>query len=614
MSICPSIVKRSDLTFWLNQFATEDRAIIRKLLPHYQFFTSDRVFELLGILYNMLKNDYHIDEATTLFVPIGYTAKSGNAITYFFRRQNNLKEDNFISLNDIKKNQLSWVKHIVFIDDFIGSGEYLEKLYTDFVDKLDVGDKNRITFISACVVGYEQGIEKVSSSTNIKICVAHKIPYSLQPLHKDSKIFDEKEKEMAKQVLLKYNQPLKPNKPLGHGDVQGLVSFFFATPNNTLPIFWSSNDNWHPLFPRGDSRRNPDNLILLPDFLQEKNVFSANFNSKIDYSKETLQALLNCFLALDKVNIMAEVFYRLNINETLIPEILKVIDNCQNLTHEEKPICTSILIIDKKYVETIKNAPEFIANLSNVTVKETMAFKEHLEVLDGWAHTLVVESTGNVLGILNYSQSTVKEPANYLSNKYEGFENTSQLYHGLLLVFTDNNKVLIYYNGDPIMTKKGRDWHMQGNLKDMAIIAVRHSIAPDVLNTAIQLAFETSNRGKGALLCVGDEQKVMTYATPLKHMQFSFKDNNICTADKNVLLTLAAQDGAVIISSDGRVLKYMHKLVPPNDGSVEIDGGGTRHNAAKIMSFATNAICITVSVEGHITIYENGNRVLRVMG
>ena len=145
MNLLQGIVTDEDFSCWLNQFDEADRAFIRKLLPHYQFFNSDMIFEMLGKLYNMLVNDYHIDVNATLFVPIGYAAKSGNAITYFFKRQNDLEEKRFILLNDLNEDHLLAVKYVVFIDDFIGSGESLEKLCVDFIDKLTNEVKNRIT-------------------------------------------------------------------------------------------------------------------------------------------------------------------------------------------------------------------------------------------------------------------------------------------------------------------------------------------------------------------------------------------------------------------------------------------------------------------------------------
>jgi hypothetical protein len=40
------------------------------------------------------------------------------------------------------------------------------------------------------------------------------------------------------------------NSPLGYENTQALTIFEHSTPNNTLPIIWSSRSKWWPLFPR----------------------------------------------------------------------------------------------------------------------------------------------------------------------------------------------------------------------------------------------------------------------------------------------------------------------------------------------------------------------------
>jgi len=56
-------------------------------------------------------------------------------------------------------------------------------------------------------------------------------------------------------IVRKYGNsiPVKPPPnqytPLGYGESESLVSFFYGTPNNTLPIFWGDS-KWNPLFPR----------------------------------------------------------------------------------------------------------------------------------------------------------------------------------------------------------------------------------------------------------------------------------------------------------------------------------------------------------------------------
>lgn len=59
-------------------------------------------------------------------------------------------------------------------------------------------------------------------------------------------------------ICQKYGEKLYPKHPLGYDDSQLLIAFEYNTPNNTLPIIWSSTNNessnietiWHPIFER----------------------------------------------------------------------------------------------------------------------------------------------------------------------------------------------------------------------------------------------------------------------------------------------------------------------------------------------------------------------------
>lgn len=608
----PEIVKDSDYEKWLEQFDKGDQEYIEKLLPYFQYFSSEKVFELLNVLYNKLVSEYNIETATTLFVPVGYISKSGAAITYFFRRENDLDEANFIAMNDFTPEIFRGIKSVVFLDDFIGTGDYLNSIKKDFVQKLPDSIAKRVNFICGCVVGYQQGIENVADET-FKVCVAHLISYETQPLNPKATIFSKEEQTIIRNILLRYNERLNPTKPLGYGNIQGLVSFFFATPNNTLPMFWSSKNDWYPLFPRGDSRRNPNRIIVLPDFLQEHKIFSTDFNSKIKYSENTTRALFDSFLSLDKMNIMAEIFSHLNFDDNLIVAILNAIDSYQNLQHEKNSICTSIFIIDSKCEPIVKN--ELIADATGLSINDKNNFRKHLQVVDGWSNTLVVNNSGNALGILNYKPNGQDVILSRATDKYKAFEATSSFYHGLLIVFTNDNRVLIYYNGNRLMTKKGKDWHIQGNLRNISEIALSHNILPSVLDKAIQLAFKLSDMQEGGLLGIGDEENTVKYASSMGNLQFEFREKNILKTDEKSLLSLSAQDGAILVTSSGNIIRSMVRLEPPNSVQVNAeDDKGTRHNTAKKMSAVTNAVFITISSDGPISIYVGGDRIMRMLG
>ncbi len=609
----PGVINDDHFEKWLDQFANNDKEIICRLLPYYNFFTSDDVFSMLNILFSKLCNEYKIEISSTIFVPIGYICKSGVAISYFFRRENYLDERLFISIEDLNEEQLEKVKTIVFLDDFIGSGEYISKIKLEYIQNIHPKFKNNIQFIFACMVGYKQGIDVVADNL-FKPCIAKEIPYSHQPLHKESIIYSQEEKMRAEQVLYQYNKPLKPNHPFGYGNIQGLVSFFFATPNNTFPMFWSSNDNWIPLFPRGDSYRDPKRLIMIPSFLKNRNILASDFNSRILASNEVTDLLFHNFQSLDKMNIMSEIFNQINLDEQVIKLIVNALYRLQSLKHEGKSLCTSFIVVKKEDIDSILD--KIIIDANELVLNEIDMIEKHIQLIDGWTNTLVIDNTGCVLGIMEYEQpDRTINLLKYLPNRHQGIAYTSYLTHGLLFLFTEDNKIVIYFNGNRIMTKKGNDWHIQGTLKDTSDIAIEHGVDPMVLEKAIELAFKLSNDQRGSLLTIGDEEDVKKHSSKMGQLLYSYNGKSILKTNINVLMSLASQDGATIISSKGEIIDTMVRLEPPyNIQVVSESDKGTRHNTAKKMSAATKAIYITVSDDGPISIYANGQRILRVLG
>ena len=52
-----------------------------------------------------------------------------------------------------------------------------------------------------------------------------------------------------------YGKMIEPKKSLGHGNGQYCFGLYYNIPNNSLPIFWSSN-NWTPIFLRKEKYQN----------------------------------------------------------------------------------------------------------------------------------------------------------------------------------------------------------------------------------------------------------------------------------------------------------------------------------------------------------------------
>ncbi|WP_423395528.1 phosphoribosyltransferase-like protein [Burkholderia sp. LMG 21824] len=89
----------------------------------------------------------------------------------------------------------------------------------------------------------------------IEVSAATVLNDDLRACDDEAGIFEtEGDRKFAKDVLQQIGRELSPSAPLGHGAMGALVVFHNATPNNTLPIFWSAGSvqerPWKPLFPR----------------------------------------------------------------------------------------------------------------------------------------------------------------------------------------------------------------------------------------------------------------------------------------------------------------------------------------------------------------------------
>ncbi|WP_417445462.1 hypothetical protein [Kangiella sp.] len=285
---------------WINNFNNSDidftdkhRANLLHLLSHFLYFGSSEMRELLKSLYRdffqrerikeirkengdtkdlaLVSTKYEEVLNLTRFYGIGNPSESGTHLLYYFRQENNISKKLFShsgeifdikSYSDSTKTEVSLsdlsIKHYVFLDDFAGSGQQAVR-YSNQKNLI----KNIKTFNPEAVISYfalvatEDGLSKIKSKCDFDfvdaVCILDK---SFKCFSKNARQFivDNKyiDKELTKD-LCESNGRLLSTKPLGFGDGQILLSFNHNTPNNTLPVFWSSgNENkpWKPIFKR----------------------------------------------------------------------------------------------------------------------------------------------------------------------------------------------------------------------------------------------------------------------------------------------------------------------------------------------------------------------------
>lgn len=251
---------------WLNNFVGEffyqetERRIALWLLCHFVYYNEEEVKHLCVTLLNEFihqillgkglanPSNFEIEDMlkTTAFISLGRPSESGAFILYYFRQVNNLHISYFIPPD---KSKLPSVERVVYIDDVTLTAGPGGQAYSYFKSSTeDSAEKILLTFIST------KNAKEYLEQNNIRVI-------STIMLEDRDKCFDDRSfifqnlhgiTTGCKQFASFYGRKLLPSHPLGYSNGQFLFGFFYNTPDNTLPIFWSNKNNWYPIVSRYD--------------------------------------------------------------------------------------------------------------------------------------------------------------------------------------------------------------------------------------------------------------------------------------------------------------------------------------------------------------------------
>jgi hypothetical protein len=147
--------------------------------------------------------------------------------------------------------------NIVFVDDFLGSGEqafatlhrpYLRELEISFSSFLS-GEGVQLFYIP--LLASEFGIKRVTDlCPNLILIPANVLPKRFSVFDPETVVWPDELRNGADHFIK------NTSKRAGCGDGYGMaglgyqVAFFHSTPDATLPIFWSEKNGWKPLVRR----------------------------------------------------------------------------------------------------------------------------------------------------------------------------------------------------------------------------------------------------------------------------------------------------------------------------------------------------------------------------
>lgn len=244
-----------DIIEWLNNFEPSDRDDALKLLSMVDYWDDSQIIEgyneRIGHLLEILPKD-----AIVYTLPIGDFGKSGTSMIYLFRKSQNYSKNKHIfklTKNERKLKKLKGNEYLLFIDDYFGSGRSAVKYYNHSIKNIVPKEANLHSFWMPLVsqkhaeeylTKYIPNSKVVSWKTVEKAFRRNRSPFGSY----------EKMKSI-RDMVYRYGSVLEPEAPLGYENTQGFTTFSYGSPNNLLPIFWSSRRNtngrrWKAIFPR----------------------------------------------------------------------------------------------------------------------------------------------------------------------------------------------------------------------------------------------------------------------------------------------------------------------------------------------------------------------------
>ena len=261
----------SKIELWLNNFSGEvfdqsdEQRLALWLLCNYTYYSSEDMNHLCKTLYNkfihqfIIENCIPIDKladkmSTVCFSSMGSASESGGLILYHFRQEARLPIDQFFYPTNIPYNDETI---IVFIDDALLSGGTGARNYYDYLK-----DKEYKKVYYLAIVASEGAVNKLADK-GINVIYCALLDERNKTFSENSMVFHRYPtlKTYARDISKKYGERIAPEnvQPLGYKNGEYCFGFYYNTPNNTLPIFWS-DINWNPIFTRREKLQNARNV------------------------------------------------------------------------------------------------------------------------------------------------------------------------------------------------------------------------------------------------------------------------------------------------------------------------------------------------------------------
>jgi hypothetical protein len=168
-----------------------------------------------------------------------------------------------------------------------------------------------------------------------------------------------------------------------------------------------------------------------------------------------------------------------------------------------------------------------------------------------------------------------------------------------LAVYVGIDLARVYSNGEVTRTFRKGIWVEQPKM-DFANL-VKDGYPTEILGPVMALCIRLSELSKTGTIVVQKADKTIS-CKPFRNIKFAPSD--LESLSENQLVAYAEIDGAMILTTDGRVLAISQMLMYPTWGTTSV--GGMRHESANRYSTVQDCVVFVVSSDGPISIFKAG--------
>ncbi|MGH9496678.1 MAG: phosphoribosyltransferase-like protein [Candidatus Sulfotelmatobacter sp.] len=239
------------IELWLDQFAPIDKELAARILDAVLFISTQAIHtglrELVGALEGWSKTKKN-RRGRWFFVPFsGSVGESGDSMLYTLRMATSMTKKRynefFIHRSELTAKNPGPEDTVVLVDDFSGSGDQACKDAWPLFEELLTGGPKIVLMMVAAT---DRALARITDETDMSPVCTVRLTKKDDLFQPECIHFTEGEKN----TILNYCKTANPERPKGWQECGLLLVLAHKTPNNSIPILHSTNDQWRGLFPR----------------------------------------------------------------------------------------------------------------------------------------------------------------------------------------------------------------------------------------------------------------------------------------------------------------------------------------------------------------------------